>query len=126
MKLQLFQTLAALGSIGLTTIVLELIRRGKLQDELWVPWLLLAVTPLLASLWMTPWATLARWLGIAYEPALLLALGILLAMGMILYLTVVLSTLMRRNLRLVQELAVLQQQVEQLAEGAAGASRPRA
>ncbi len=115
MEFRLFQSIAAIGSLLLTAIVLELIRRRKLKDELWVPWLIVAITPLLASLWISPWAALARWLGIVYEPALLLALGILLSISMILYLAVVMSTLMRRNLRLSQELALLQVRVEGLA-----------
>ena len=115
MEFRLFQSIAAIGSLLLTAIVLELIRRRKLKDELWVPWLIVAITPLLASLWISPWAALARWLGIVYEPALLLALGILLSISMILYLAVVMSTLMRRNLRLSQELALLQVRVESLA-----------
>ncbi len=115
MEFRLFQSVAAIGSLLLTAIVLELIRRRKLKDELWVPWLIVAITPLLASLWISPWAALARWLGIVYEPALLLALGILLSISMILYLAVVMSTLMRRNLRLSQELALLQVRVESLA-----------
>ncbi len=115
MEFRLFQSIAAIGSLLLTAIVLELIRRRKLKDELWVPWLIVAITPLLASLWISPWAALARWLGIVYEPALLLALGILLSISMILYLAVVMSTLMRRNLRLSQEIALLQVRVESLA-----------
>ena len=121
MEFRLFQSIAAIGSIVLTTIVLELIRRRKLKDELWVPWLIVAITPLFASLWISPWATLARWLGIAYEPALLLALGILLSISMILYLAVVISTLMRRNLCFAQELALLQMRVENLAGERSGA-----
>lgn len=115
MEFRLFQSVAAIGSIVLTAIVLELIRRRKLKDELWVPWLIVAIAPLLASLWISPWAALARWLGIVYEPALLLGLGILMSISMILYLTVVISTLMRRNLRLAQEFALLRVQFESFA-----------
>lgn len=122
MEFRLFQSIAAIGSLLLTAIVLELIRRRKLKDELWVPWLIVAITPLLASLWISPWAALARWLGIVYEPALLLALGILLSISMILYLAVVMSTLMRRNLRLSQEIALLQVRVESLALERSGGS----
>ncbi len=121
MEFRLYQSIAAIGSIVLTTIILELIRRRKLKDELWVPWLIVAIAPLLASLWISPWATLARWLGIAYEPALLLALAILLSISMILYLAVVISTLMRRNLCFAQELALLQVRVESLAGERSGA-----
>ena len=112
MELRLFQTVAALSSLVLTGLVLELIRRRKLKDELWLPWLTVAIAPLVTSLWIRPWAALARWLGIIYEPALLLGLATLLGFAMLLYLTVVVSTLMRQNLRLAQDLALLRMRVE--------------
>lgn len=112
MELRLFQTVAALSSLVLTGLVLELIRRRKLKDELWLPWLLVAIAPGVASLWIRPWAALAHWLGIVYEPALLLGLATLLGFAMLLYLTVVVSTLMRQNLRLAQDLALLRMRVE--------------
>ena len=112
MELRLFQTVAALSSLVLTGLVLELIRRRKLKDELWLPWLVVAIAPLVTSLWIRPWAALAHWLGIVYEPALLLGLATLLGFAMLLYLTVVVSTLMRQNLRLAQDLALLRMRVE--------------
>jgi hypothetical protein len=116
MEFRLFQSTAALGSLVLTALVLELIRRRKLQDELWLPWLGVAVLPLVLSIWVEPWAVLARWLGVVYEPALLLALGILLSISMVLHLTVVISSLIRRNLRLAQEVALLDARVQELAD----------
>jgi hypothetical protein len=112
MEFQFFRPVATVGSLLMLGIVLELIRRRKLKDELWVPWLLIAVAPLVASLWISPWATVAGWLGIVYEPALLLGLATILCIAMILYLTVVVSTLMQRNLSLAQELALLRARVE--------------
>ena len=112
MKFQLFQSVAAVSSLLITGLVLELIRRRKLKDELWLPWLLVAIAPLVTSLWIRPWAALAHWLGIIYEPALLLGLSALLGFAMLLYLTVVVSTLMRQNLRLAQDLALLRMRVE--------------
>lgn len=112
MELRLFQAVAALSSILLTGLVLELIRRRKLKDELWLPWLVVTIAPLVASLWIRPWAELARWLGIVYEPALLLGFATLLGFAMLLYLTVVVSALMRQNLRLAQDLALLRLRVE--------------
>jgi len=114
MEFRLFQSVAAVGSIVLTAILLELIRRRKLKDELWIPWLIVGITPLGLSLWIKPWATVARWLGVAYEPALLLALASLLSFILILYLTVVVSSLLRRNLRLAQEIALLEMRVNAL------------
>ena len=112
MEFQLFRPVATIGSLLMIGILLELIRRRMLKEELWVPSLLIATAPLVASLWISPWATVANWLGIVYEPALLLGLAIGLCLAMILYLAVVLSALMQRNLRLAQELALLGAQVE--------------
>jgi hypothetical protein len=112
MEFRLFQSVAVLSSLALTAIVVELIRRRRLKDELWLPWLVVALAPLVTGLWIAPWAGLARWLGIAYEPALLLGFGLLLCFALLLYLTVVVSGLMRQNLRLAQELALLQLRFE--------------
>jgi hypothetical protein len=120
MAFRLYQAVVAGSSLILTLAVLELIRRYKLKDELWLPWLLVSVTPLVMSFWIAPWAALAHWLGIFYEPALLFVLGILLCLALILYLTVVVSTLMRQNLRLAQDLALLRHRLETLS----AASRP--
>jgi|GEM_PF-2902158 len=112
MEIQLFQTVAAFGSIVLTAIVVELIRRRRLKDELWLPWLIVAIAPLIASLWISPWAAVAHWLGIRYEPALLLGFAIVLCFALLLYLTVVVSGLMRQNLRLAQELGILRLRID--------------
>jgi len=114
MRFRLFQAVVAASSLALTLVVLELIRRRKLKDELWLPWLLVSLTPLVMSFWIPPWEAIAHRLGIAYEPALLFVFGILLCLVLILYLTVVVSTLMRQNLRLAQELALLRHRVETL------------
>lgn len=122
MEFQLFRPVATIGSLLMVGILLELIRRRRLKEELWVPSLLIAIAPLVACLWISPWASVAGWLGIHYEPALLLGLAILLCLAMILYLAVVVSTLMQRNLRLAQELALLGAQV---ARGAAASGHGR-
>ncbi|HVQ24238.1 MAG TPA: DUF2304 domain-containing protein [Planctomycetota bacterium] len=117
MPIRPFQIFVAASSLLLTGLVLELIRRRKIKDELWLPWLVVSITPFVMSLWISPWAQLARILGIAYEPALLLMLGLLLCLALILYLTVVVSTLMRQNLRLAQEMALLRERVDTRAGG---------
>ena len=123
MGFRLFQAVVGLSSLGLTLVVLELIRRRTLKDELWLPWLVVTVTPLVMSFWIRPWAALAHWLGIAYEPALLFVLGILLCLGLILYLTVVVSSLMRQNLRLAQDVALVRHRLEMLAAAPSQSSR---
>lgn len=119
MELRLFQTMAVLGSVVLTLVVLELIRRRRLSEELWIPWLIVAIAPGVAALWIWPWATLARWLGIFYEPALLLGLAVVLTISILLYVTVVVSSIVGRTQRLAQELALLRAELER-AEPPAG------
>jgi hypothetical protein len=114
-----FQAVVALSSLAFTVLVLELIRRRKIKDELWLPWLLVSATPFVMSLWLGPWELLARWLRIAYEPSLLLMAGILICIGLVLYLTVVVSTLMRQSLRLAQDVALLRHRLEMLPEARA-------
>jgi hypothetical protein len=123
-ELRNFQTVAVAGSLLLLCLVLELMRRRALKEELWVPWIVVSVAPLLAGLWIEPWARLAHWLEVRYEPILLVAGAIALCLGMILYLTVVISTLMRQNLRLAQDIAVLRERLESLGERGARGSGP--
>lgn len=109
-----YQAVAVLLSVGALLVVFELIRRRQIQDVLWLPWICIAITPALVGLWIRPWAALARWLGILYEPLILVALGSGLAFAMLMYLTVVVSSLIRKNLRLAQELALLRAELRAL------------
>ena len=79
---------------------------------LWLPWLGAALIPAVLGAYVHPWAALAHLLGIVYEPLLLVALASLLAFAMLLYLTVVVSSLMQKNLRLAQELTLLRARLD--------------
>ena len=111
---QPIQLVAILASVGLVAVVLDLIRRRRMKEELWFPWLLASLAPLVCSLWLEPWAVLARALGVHYEPALLMIFGIFFALIVILHLSTVVSTLMRQNQRTAQELAALAWRLERL------------
>jgi hypothetical protein len=121
MKFEPYQLVAVAASLGATLVVVELIRRRKIQHGLWLPWLLAAAFPAILGAWIEPWAALARFLGILYEPLLLVALASLLSFAMLLYLTVVVSTLIQKNLRLAQELALVRSRLDALSGGAPGA-----
>jgi hypothetical protein len=120
MKLQVYQGVALLLSLVAVAMVIELIRRRKIEDALWLPWLFAALMPAVLGIWARPWAVFARWLGIVYEPLLLVALASLLSFGMLLHLSVVVSTLLRRNLRLAQEIALLRGELERAVESGSG------
>src|SRR5262249_6661606 len=101
-----------------TSIVVELIRRRRLEHVLWLPWISAAMLPAILGVWVHPRATFAHWLGIAYEPLLLVALAALVSYALLLYLTVVVSSLLKKNLFLAQELALLKSRMEEVAREA--------
>ena len=116
MRFEPYQLVAVAASVAATLVVVELIRRRRIQHVLWLPWLFAALTPAVLGAFIGPWAALASWLGIVYEPLLLVALASLLAFAMLLYLTVVVSALMQKNLRLAQELTLLRARLEELSQ----------
>ena len=105
--MQPIRIVAALASLALAVLVLDLIRRRRIKEELWFAWLVASLGPLVCSLWLAPWAAVAHWLGIRYEPALLMIVALFFALSLMLYVSTVLSTLMRQNQRLAQEVAYL-------------------
>lgn len=117
---QPIRAVAAVMSLVLVIVVLDLIRRGRIKEELWPAWLMASFGPLVCSLWLDPWIRLAHALGIRYEPALLMIVGIFFALALLLHLVTVLSALMQQNQRLAQEVAQLAWRLER-AERAARA-----
>ncbi len=117
---QPIQLIAIVASLALVALVLDLIRRQRIKEELWFAWLIASLGPLVCSLWLGPWTALAHALGMHYEPALLLTGGVFFSLLLLLYFTTVLSSLMRQNQRLAQEVAYLGWRLEQLgrADGA--------
>ena len=112
--MKFYQLVAMVASAIATLIVVELIRRRRIQHALWLPWLGATLVPGILAAWVHPWAALAHFLGIMYEPLLLVALAATIAFAMLLYLTVVVSALIQKNLKLAQELALLKSRLEEL------------
>jgi hypothetical protein len=113
LRIEPYQLVAVAASAIATLLVVELIRRRRIQPVLWFPWLGTAVFPAVLGAWIHPWAAVAKWFGIVYEPLLLVALAALLSFAMLLYLTVVVSGLIQKNLRLAQELALLRSKLDE-------------
>jgi len=116
MKFEPYQIIAVVASSFATLLVVELIRRRRIQPVLWLPWLGAASFPAVLGAWIHPWAAVAKWFGIVYEPLLLVVLASLLSFAMLLYLTVVVSGLIQKNLRLAQELALLRSKLDEYEE----------
>src|SRR5206468_214451 len=57
---QPIQLVAIVASLALVVLVLDLIRRQRIKEELWFAWLVASLGPLACSLWLAPWAAAAR------------------------------------------------------------------
>ena len=101
---------AALASVGLLLVVLDLIRRRKLRERYALLWLATGVVLLVLSLWRGGLNTIAGWFGISgYPPAILFAVGILFILLVLLHYSTVISRLSDQSTILAQRLALLEE-----------------
>ena len=107
---------AAVASVLLILVVLELIRGRRLKERYALLWLVTGVVLLVLSVWRDGLNTIAGWLGVSgYPPAILFAAAILFVIVVLLHYSTVLSKLDDENTLLAQELAILRQRVDELA-----------
>jgi Uncharacterized conserved protein (DUF2304) len=101
---------AAVASILLLLIVLELIRGRRLKERYALLWLGTGLALLVLSLWRGGLNTIAGWLGVeSYPPAILFAVAILFVIVVLLHYSTVLSGLTDDNVRLAQEVGLLRE-----------------
>jgi hypothetical protein len=101
---------AAIASILLLLVVIELIRSRRLRERYALLWLLTGVVLLVLSVWRGGLNTIAGWFGISgYPPAILFAVGILFILLVLLHYSTVISRLSDQNVVLAQRLALLEE-----------------
>lgn len=101
---------AAVASILLLLIVLELIRGRRLKERYALLWLGTGLALLVLSVWRDGLNTIAGWLGVeSYPPAILFAVAILFVIVVLLHYSTVLSRLTDDNVRLAQEVGLLRE-----------------
>ena len=111
---------AAVASLLLILIVLELIRGRRLKERYALLWLVTGVVLLVLSAWRDGLTTIAGWLGVAtYPPAILFAVATLFIIVVLLHYSTVLSKLADQSTLLAQEVALLRQRLDE-AEQPAG------
>ena len=99
----------AIASFALVIVVLELIRRGRLQERYALLWLLTGLVLTALSAWRDGLNTIARWVGVrSYPPAVLFAVGILFILAVLLHYSTVISRLADQNTILAQRIALLE------------------
>lgn len=117
---------AAVASIGLMAVVLELIRSRRLRERYALLWLLAGVVLLVFSSWRDGVNTIASWVGIrTYPPAVLFAIAALFFFAVLLHYATVISRLSDENITLAQKLALLESRVSEVENDASrSAARP--
>ena len=111
MPVQLF---AALASVVLLGIVIELIRSRKLRERYALLWLATAGVILFFAAWRSGLHNLSDALGIAYPPNALFVLAMLFVLVLLLHFSTVISKLSDRSTILTQRLALLEERLREL------------
>jgi hypothetical protein len=104
-------------AVAICVLIFELVRRKHLMERYAILWLLAAVTLLVLAVWQGLLTTLSHAVGIYYPPAALFAVAFLFVLVMLIHFSVTISRLSDQNTRLAQRLALLQQRLEQQAQG---------
>ena len=104
---------AAIASVVLLAVVLELIRSRRLRERYALLWLLTGLVLLALSVWRGGLDTIAGWFGVTgYPPAVLFAVGTLFILVVLLHYSTVISRLADQNAILAQKLALLEERLE--------------
>ena len=111
---------AALLGIAVLLLVLNLVRTRKLKEEFALLWLLTAVVLVLTPLFIDYLDMIAYALGIEYPPALIFLLAIISLLLILFQFSLRISRFSEQIKVMVQELALLRAQVEDLERCAEG------
>ena len=114
---------SALFSLGFLVIVLELVRSKRLKEQYSLLWLFVSAIMMVLTLWRGLVERLAERLGVYYAPSLLFIVGILFSFALILHYAIIISRLHSQNVRLAQELGVLNKRVDDLNEAVNGGKK---
>lgn len=99
---------AAIASLLLVAVILELIRSRRLQERYALLWLLTAMVILVFAVWGDALNLLADLVGIAYPPSALFVLASFFILVVLLHYSTVISQLSERNVTLAQRIALLE------------------
>ena len=104
-------------SFALLVLVLELVRRRRLGEELSLLWIGISLSLLVISIWRKLFIDrLALWLGIHYPPALLLLALVFVVFTATLFFSVIVSRQRQQILDLTEEVALLDARMREMNE----------
>jgi hypothetical protein len=102
---------AAIASAVFLLVIFELIRSRRLQERYALLWLVTGSVILLLSAWRDALRLVAEQIGIAYPPSALFVLGFLFILVVLLHYSTVISELAERNVRLAQDIALVEERL---------------
>jgi hypothetical protein len=106
------QLVTILTTILFLVYIARLIVKGRLREEYSIVWVICAILLLLFSFWRNGLEVMARMLGVFQAPNLIFTGAIFAILIYLLHLSVVASKLHKQNKEIVQEIALLKEQLE--------------
>jgi hypothetical protein len=104
---------AALAVVVVIGVVIELIRRHKLQERYALLWIVTGVVMLVLAVWRGALYGLAHVTGVAYPPSALYMVAGLFVLIVLLHYSIVLSRLSDQNKTLAQRIALLEERLRE-------------
>jgi hypothetical protein len=120
------QIVAILGSAILLLVVLEMVRRRRLQERYALVWLGSALVLMGLAAWRGGLGKVSDLLGIAYPPNALFFIAFAFVLLLLLHFSAAVSRLADQSKVLAQRLALLEERVRREEQATAGASAPEA
>jgi hypothetical protein len=102
---------AAIAAALFLLVIFELIRGRRLQERYALLWLVTGGVILVLAVWRDALRLVAEQLGIAYPPSALFVVGFLFILVVLLHYSTVISELSERNVRLAQDIALVEERL---------------
>jgi hypothetical protein len=102
---------ASLAAILFLLVIFELIRSRRLQERYALLWLVTGAVILLLSVWRDALRLVAEQIGIAYPPSAIFVVGFLFILVVLLHYSTVISELAERNVKLAQDIALVEERL---------------
>ena len=103
----------AVASFALVLIVLDLIRRHRLQERYALLWIATGTVMLVFAIWRQALDAFSHLIGVAYPPSALFMVAGLFVFVVLLHYSTVLSRLSEQNKTLAQRIALLEERLRQ-------------
>jgi hypothetical protein len=102
---------ASIAAAIFLLVIFELIRSRRLQERYALLWLVTGGVILILSVWRDALRLVSEQIGIAYPPSALFIVGFLFILVVLLHYSTVLSELAEKNVRLAQDIALVEERL---------------